>query len=201
MYEVLLQQLPKAQQSTVLEKLCLAPKTYAVLTIHRPENVDNPQNLRNIATALVQLKNLPVIFPVHPRTQKQLQKIKVYRKLQENQHIKLIEPVGYHEMLWLIQNAKVVLTDSGGVQKEAFWSRTPCITLRESTEWIETVNLKANFLTGADTKKILKAVNRVVEKEETLRKIFEKISNPFGDGKASQKILETILQYYGKRQG
>jgi UDP-N-acetylglucosamine 2-epimerase len=201
MYEVLLQQLPKAQQYTILERLCLAPKTYALLTMHRPENVDNAQKLRNIATAMVQLKNLLVIFPVHPRTRKQLQKIKVYRTLQENSHIKLIEPVGYHEMLQLTQNAKVVLTDSGGVQKEAFWLRTPCVTLRENTEWMETVQLKVNFLTGADTKKILKAVNRVVEKEETLRKIFGKLSNPFGDGQASQKILEAILQHCGKRQG
>jgi len=201
MYEVLLQQLPKAQQSTILKQLRLAPKTYALLTIHRPENVDNAQKLRSIVTAMVQLKNLPVIFPVHPRTQKQFQKLEVYRKLQENSHIKLIEPVGYHEMLRLIQNAKVVLTDSGGVQKEAFWLHTPCVTLRENTEWIETVQLKANFLTGADTKKILKAVNRVVEKEEALRKMFEKLSNPFGDGQASKKILEAILQYCEKRQG
>jgi UDP-N-acetylglucosamine 2-epimerase len=200
MYEVLLQQLPKAQRSTILEQLCLAPKTYALLTLHRPENVDNPQNLRNITNAMMQLKNLTVVFPVHPRTKKQLQKIKVYRKFQERSHIKLVEPLGYHEILWLIQNAKVVLTDSGGVQKEAFWLHTPCVTLRENTEWVETVHLKANYLTGADTKKILKAVDRVVEEEETLRKVFEKLPNPFGDGKASQKILEAVLQYHGKRQ-
>lgn len=200
MYEVLLQQLPKAQRSTILEQLCVVPKTYALLTVHRPENVDNPQNLRNITNAIMQLKNLTVVFPVHPRTKKQLQKIKVYSKPQEKSHIKLVEPLGYHEILRLIQNAKVVLTDSGGIQKEAFWLHTPCVTLRENTEWIETVHLKANQLTGADTKKILKAVDRVVEKEETLRKVFEKLPNPFGDGKASQKILEAVLQYHGKRQ-
>jgi UDP-N-acetylglucosamine 2-epimerase (non-hydrolysing) len=169
-----------------------------VLTMHRPENVDNPQNLRNITDAMMQLKNLTVVFPIHPRTRKQLQKIKVYKKLQES-HIKLVEPVGYHEMLCLIQNAKVVLTDSGGMQKEAFWLHTPCVTLRENTEWIETVNLKANQLTGADTKKILKVVDQVVEKEETLRKALEKLPNIFGDGQASQKILEAILQYHEKR--
>jgi UDP-N-acetylglucosamine 2-epimerase len=200
MYEVLLQQLPKAQRSTILEQLCLAPKTYALLTVHRPENVDNPQNLLNIADAILQLKNLTVVFPVHPRTKKQLQKLKVYRKFQEKAHIKLVEPLGYHEMLWLIQNAKVVLTDSGGIQKEAFWLHTPCVTLRENTEWVETIQLKANQLTGADTKKILKAVDQVAEKEETLRKVFEKLPNPFGDGKASQKILEVVLQYNGRRQ-
>jgi UDP-N-acetylglucosamine 2-epimerase len=200
MYDVLLQQLPKARRSTVLRKLCLDPKTYALLTLHRPENVDDAQKLRNIATAIIQLKNLPVIFPVHPRTQKQLKKIKVYRKLQEKPHIKLVEPLGYHDILRLIQNAKVVFTDSGGIQKEAFWLHTPCITLRENTEWIETVHLKANYLTGANPKKILKAVNQVAEKEETLRKELEKLPNPFGDGQASQKILDAVLQYSGKRQ-
>ena len=199
MYDVLLQQLPKAQQSTILEKLRLASKTYALLTIHRPENVDNPQNLRNIINAIMQLKNLTVIFPVHPRTKKQLQKINVYRQVQEKANIKLVEPLGYHETLCLIQNAKVVLTDSGGVQKEAFWLKTPCITLRENTEWIETVHLKANCLTGADTKKILKAVGRVIDQEETRRKAFEKLPNPFGDEKASQKIFEAIRQYGVKR--
>ena len=200
MYEVLLQQLPKAQRSTILEQLCLVPKTYALLTVHRPENVDNLQNLRNITNAIMQLKNLTVVFPVHPRTKKQLQKIKVYRKFQEKSNVKLVEPLGYHEILRLIQNAKVVLTDSGGIQKEAFWLHTPCVTLRENTEWVETVHLKANRLTGADTKKILKAVDRVVEKEETLRKVFEKLPNPFGDEKASQKILEAVRQYNVKRQ-
>ena len=199
MYEVLRQQLPKIQQSTILKKLCLNPKTYALLTIHRPENVDNTQNLRNIINAITQLKNLTVVFPVHPRTKKQLQKISAYRKVQEKSHIKLIDPLGYHEILCLIQNAKVVLTDSGGVQKEAFWLQTPCITLRENTEWIETLHLKANCLTGADTKKILKAVDQVVEREETLRKAFKKLPNPFGDENASQKILEALRQYNVER--
>lgn len=196
MYEVLLQQLPKAQRSTILEQLCLAPKTYALLTAHRPENVDNPQNLRNITNAVMQLNNFSVVFPVHPRTKKQLQKIKVYNKFQEKPNIKLVEPLGYLEMLQLIQNAKVVLTDSGGIQKEAFWMHTPCITLRENTEWIETVKLNANQLTGADTKKILKAVDHVVQKEAALRTIFKKLPNPFRDDKASQKILDEILKFH-----
>ena len=195
MYEVLLQQLPKAQQSTILQQLSLVPKTYALLTIHRPENVDNPQNLRNVTNAIMQLKNLMVVFPIHPRTQKQLQKLKVYRKLQEKSYIKLVKPLGYHEILQLIQNAKVVLTDSGGIQKEAFWLHTPCITLRENTEWVETVQLGTNYLTGANSKKILKAVSIIVEREERLKEIFEKSANPFGNGKASQKIVDAMLQY------
>jgi UDP-N-acetylglucosamine 2-epimerase len=194
MYDVLLQQLPKAKQSPILQKLRLTPKAYALLTVHRPENVDNPQKLRNIASAIIQLENLPIVFPVHPRTQKQLQKIKIYKKLQAASHIKLVEPLGYHDMLHLIQNAKVVLTDSGGIQKEAFWLHTPCVTLRENTEWIETVNLKANYLTGADPEKILKTVNLVAEKGEALRKKLETLPDVFGDGQASKKILDAVFQ-------
>jgi UDP-N-acetylglucosamine 2-epimerase (non-hydrolysing) len=199
MYDVLLQQLPKAQKNTILKQLSLVPKTYALLTIHRPENVDNLQNLRNITSAILQVKNLTVVFPIHPRTRKQLQEVKVYRELQEKSNIKLVEPLGYHETLQLIQNAKVVLTDSGGIQKEAFWLHTPCVTLRENTEWIETVRLKANYLAGPSAKKILKMVDRAIEKEESLSKL-EQLPNLFGDGKASQKILEATLQYHGKRK-
>jgi UDP-N-acetylglucosamine 2-epimerase (non-hydrolysing) len=199
MYEALLQQLSKAKRGTMLKELSIAPKTYALLTIHRQENVNNLQNLRNITNAIMKLKNLTVIFPIHPRTKKQLQKLKIYEEIQKNQHIKIVEPLGYNEVLQLIQNAKVVLTDSGGIQKEAFWLNTPCVTLRENTEWIETLHLKANCLTGADTKKILKAVDRVVETEETLRKAFKKLPNPFGDENASKKILEALRQYNVKR--
>lgn len=196
MYDVLLQQLPKAQKSHIIKRLGLAPKTYALVTIHRPENVDSPRNLRKIANSLVQLKNLSVVFPVHPRTKKQLEKINVYNKLREESHIKLIEPIGYHEILHLIKNAKVVLTDSGGIQKEAFWLHTLCVTLRENTEWIETIQHKANYLTGANTEKILKTVNKVIEKEETLRKDLVKLPKIFGDGLASKKILEAILRFH-----
>ena len=195
MYDMVLQQLPKVHKNLIIRELGLVSKTYALITIHRPENVDDPKNLRSITNSMMQLENLTFVFPVHPRTKKQLKKINVYSKLLKKSHIKVIEPLGYHEILKLIQNAKVVLTDSGGIQKEAFWLHTSCITLRENTEWIETVHLKANQLTGADTPKILEAVNRVVEKGETLRKEPKILPNLFGEGQASQKVLDTILQY------
>ena len=191
MYDVLLQQLPKAEKTTILKQLGLETKSYVLLTTHRPENVDNQQNLKNIIEAMITLKPLTIVFPTHPRTQKQLHKIKLHNKIQKQKHIKLTKPTGYHETIKLIKNAKLVLTDSGGIQKEAFWLKTPCITLRENTEWIETVELEANRLTGADTQKIVQATRDIIQNKMLKEKLKRRL-NPFGDGYASEKIIEKI---------
>jgi len=191
MYEVLLQQLPKAEKTAILEQLAVQPKVYALLTLHRQENVDNPENLEKIMAAIIKLK-IAVVFPVHPRTRKQLCNSNLYAKLAEQEHVKLIEPVGYLENINLIKNASFVMTDSGGVQKEAFWLKIPCITLRENTEWTETVQLGANYLVGSDTKRIVKAADSIIANAEKLGKKLETLPNPFGDGFASQKILDTL---------
>jgi UDP-N-acetylglucosamine 2-epimerase (non-hydrolysing) len=195
MYDVLLQQLPKAEKTTILKQLNLKPKTYALLTTHRPENVDTPKNLKDIIEAMTKLKPLTIVFPVHPRTQRQLRKFKLYYKIRKQKHIKLVKPTGYHETLKLIKNTTFILTDSGGMQKEAFWLKTPCITLREKTEWAETTQLKANYLTGTNPQKIVKTVNKILKNEKQIRKCLEELPNPFGDGNASQKILEAIKFY------
>jgi UDP-N-acetylglucosamine 2-epimerase (non-hydrolysing) len=192
MYEVLLNQLPKAEKTSVLQELNLEPKNYALLTTHRPENVDNPTKLKNIIDAMMSLKPLRIVFPAHPRTQKQIKRIGLHAKIQKQKHIKLVNPLGYQETLKLIKNATLVLTDSGGMQKEAFWLKTPCITLRENTEWIETVQLGANQLVEAKTKKIIKAAREILENEEQIKRQMETLPNPFGDGKASLKILKAI---------
>jgi len=195
MYDVLLQQLPKAEKTPILKQLNLKPKTYALLTTHRPENVDKPKNLKNIIEAVTKLKPLTIVFPAHPRTQKQLQKFRLYNTIKKQKHIKLIKPTGYHKTLKLIKNATLILTDSGGMQKEAFWLKTPCITLRETTEWTETVQLGANHLTGANKEKIIKATKEIIENKEQITKKLQNLPNPFGDGKASQKILEAIKSF------
>ncbi|MGB9683516.1 MAG: non-hydrolyzing UDP-N-acetylglucosamine 2-epimerase, partial [Candidatus Bathyarchaeales archaeon] len=195
MYDVLLQQLPKAEKTQILEQLGLTPKTYALLTTHRPENVDNPENLKNITEAILRLKQLTIIFPAHPRTQKQLQKTKLYKKLEKQDHIKIIKPIGYHETVKLIKNAALVLTDSGGMQKEAFWLKTPCITLRETTEWPETVELGANHLVGANKQKIIKTSSKILEKGKEITEKLQNTPNPFGDGEASPKILGVIKSF------
>ncbi|HEY4675067.1 MAG TPA: UDP-N-acetylglucosamine 2-epimerase (non-hydrolyzing) [Candidatus Bathyarchaeia archaeon] len=191
MYDALLQQLPRIEKNTITEKLDLKPKTYLLLTIHRPENVDNPENLKKILDAMIKLKNITIVFPAHPRTIKQMQSFKLYTKLRRQKHVKIVEPVGYIENLSLINKAKAILTDSGGMQKEAFWLRTPCITLRENTEWVETTRLKANQLVGSNTQKIIETAESIIRKEKT-SKMLKKLPNPFGDGKASQKIIDII---------
>jgi len=192
MYDVLLQQLPKAERTTILDQLDVKTKAYALLTLHRQENVDSLENLKKIIDAIAKLKKLVVIFPLHPRTQKQLRRFNLYTKLKEQRHVKLIEPVSYLENINLIKNATLVMTDSGGVQKEAFWIKTPCITLRENTEWVETVQLGANHLLGSNTERIVKTAKEIIDNEEELCKKLGALSNPFGDGRASQKILKII---------
>jgi UDP-N-acetylglucosamine 2-epimerase (non-hydrolysing) len=195
MYDALLRCLPKAEKSNILERLELTNRKYILLTLHRPDNVDNPENLINILKALEQIKDLSVVFPVHPRTEKRLQSIELRRKLSRLNHVKATKPVSYHDSLSLIKNAEVVVTDSGGIQKEAFWLHTPCITLRNNrnacAEWIETVELKANRYSETDTKKVLRALRETL-KDETIKERLRKLPNPFGDGHASEKIIRAI---------
>jgi UDP-N-acetylglucosamine 2-epimerase len=192
MYDVLLQHISAASKIGILEKLGLKSEEYAVLTLHRAENVDDPTILRRILKAITSLK-LTAVFPVHPRTRQHLKATSLLARIRENAHIKLVDPLGYHEMLQLTRHSGMVFTDSGGLQKEAFWLHTPCVTLRERTEWIETTRSNANFLAGSDPKKINKAVARIMETPEIKTKL-KKIRNPFGDGHASQRIVSEILK-------
>jgi len=143
-------------KSNILERLNIKPKEYYLATIHRAENTDNYERLKNILTAFSKMDEI-VVFPIHPRTRKTINYYGL-DDLLENDNVKVIDPVGYLDMLKLEKNAKAILTDSGGVQKEAFWLKVPCITLRDETEWIETVNLGWNRLVGSDVEKILEAV-------------------------------------------
>ncbi len=141
----------------ILSELRLASKEYLLLTIHRQENTDNPENLKSILAALETCRE-KIVFPVHPRTEKALEKNKI--NLGDYPHFVTIKPVGYLDMLALEKNAGKILTDSGGVQKEAFWFQVPCITLREETEWVETLANGWNVLVGADQEKIRDALGK-----------------------------------------
>ncbi len=192
MYDALLRHMSKSPESRVLERLCLLEgDEYAVLTIHRPENVDAHENLSNILEAIFQLRELAIVFPVHPRTMERLRTAAMVQRVKEAEHVRLVDPVGYHEMLQLVKNAKMVLTDSGGLQKEAFWLHTPCITLRERTEWIETISLKANTLVGNKTDKIVQAAKEYLASEKLKDKLV-KMPHLFGDGDAAKKILAAL---------
>ena len=191
MFDVFLKHMPIASKSNILKELDLDPQTYAVLTLHRAENVDNSLRLKSIVKAIIQLNNIYIVFPAHPRTMSRLSSQGLLRKLEEANHVKLLKPLSYHDMLKLMSEARLILTDSGGVQKEAFWLKVPCITLRENTEWIETVELGANFLVGYDTDQIVSMAKRLIYDNYAKEKI-KRLPNPYGDGNAAEKIVKFL---------
>lgn len=169
------------KRSRILERLRLQPKGYAIATVHRAENTDDAERLQSIFQALqaIAADGLPVVVPVHPRTRKQLSTLNLSLK-----HVQMIEPVSYLEMLLLEKSAKIILTDSGGVQKEAFFFRVPCVTLRDETEWIETVEAGWNVLAGCEPQ-------RIVEAARTARPGFDSAA-PYGDGRAAERIVQWL---------
>lgn len=177
MYDLLLQVQPQldARTEAVLSLLRKNPQAYVLVTVHRAANTDDPMRMREIAHALNTLE-IPVIFPVHPRTRASLE----HDAITWRAHVQLIEPVGYFDMLALERAAYRILTDSGGVQKEAFFLGVPCITLRDETEWTETVDAGWNVLVGTCPAAILAAVN--------LPTPGPLLHNPFGTGNAAMRI-------------
>ena len=184
MYDSILHNIKLAERnSDVLERMKLKPKCYALATMHRAENTDDPKRLTSIFQALDEIARcgLTVIMPLHPRTKQFLinSKFKI-----QNSKIDCIDPVSYLDMLMLEKNARVILTDSGGMQKEAYWLKVPCITLRDETEWIETVESKWNKVVGADTNQIIDTVSRI--------ELGSEHSNAYGNGRASEQIVHLI---------
>jgi len=180
MYDVFLQSRAKIKQSEILQKLNLTPKQYLLLTIHRAGTADDPKILKNILQA-INKSNIKTIFPVHPRTRKQFSSVTI----KQFSNIEFIEPVGYLDMLSLETNAQLILTDSGGVQKEAYWARVPCITLRDETEWVETVTSGWNVLVGSDSHKILYAIKNF--------RPNRKLVNYYGDGRSALNIIKKLF--------
>jgi UDP-GlcNAc3NAcA epimerase len=183
------------RRSTILKDLSLlTPRTsrlanYYLATLHRAENTDNPSRLKSILRALKEIgKDFPVVLPLHPRTKKMM---RVQRLIKEAKGIQLIDPVSYLDMLKLERHAKVILTDSGGVQKEAYWFKVPCITLRDETEWMETIRGGWNVLAGSRTKSIVEQV-----RHRAVRKPPPGGMGIFGDGKASEKIIQVLFDYF-----
>jgi UDP-N-acetylglucosamine 2-epimerase (non-hydrolysing) len=172
------------KKSKIIKKLGLKKRDYYVATVHRPSNTDNKKNLAAIIEAFRE-SGKTVVFPVHPRTKKYLQNYGLWESVSEN--IRFIDPLGYIDMLHLMSNAKKILTDSGGIQKEAYVMGVPCITLRENTEWIETLTGGWNVLVGADKGKILTAVVGDVQTNTD--------NTVFGKGDASEKIVRIILRH------
>ncbi len=179
MYDSLLHQLPLAEETDIIERLALLPGGYALATVHRAANTDNLDALGRILDALALLDE-PVVFPMHPRTRLAI----ASSDLETSSNVRVIDPVGYLEMLALQRNARLVLTDSGGVQKEAYLLGVPCVTLREETEWPETLAEGWNVLAGSDPSLIVAAALR-----------SKPTGTPplvFGDGHSAERMVRLL---------
>jgi len=183
------------EKTSILNDLSLFGKQYILCTIHRDNNTDIPERLNAIFSAMSQVskeKNMDIVLPLHPRTAKILQSkldSDLYSQLIENKAIHLIPPVSYLEMIALEKNATLILTDSGGVQKEAYFFKKPVVVARPETEWIEIIENNAGIVADANTKRIIEAVNYFLTSEKLL---FPKV---FGDGHAAEFICKTMLEF------
>ncbi len=186
------------KKSQIISKLSIPKnKPLIVMTAHRPSNVENQENLKEICLALIELSEFSIVFSVHPRTKKSLEESKLIKELEKAEHIILSEPLGYLDFLMLMQESELILTDSGGLQEEAITLGKPCVTLRTNTERPETVKLGVNYLVGANRNRITKTV-RMVYKSDEIKKKLKSIENPYGDGEASQRILDALIIHLEK---
>ena len=166
-----------------IDKLDIFPKEFFLVSLHRQENVDNSKRFKNIIQGLKKIKkeyNVPIIFPIHPRSKKMARKFKIDLK-----GINVIKPVNYLKFLYLQKNARLVLTDSGGVQEESCILKIPCVTLRDNTERPETLEVGSNLLAGSNPKNILLCTKKMLGRKRNWR-------NPFGDGKSASRIVKII---------
>jgi UDP-GlcNAc3NAcA epimerase len=187
MYDAALHYGERAEkQSHALKRLGLAPRGYILSTVHRAENTDDPSRLRSIFTAFCELaQEIPIVLPLHPRTRNVLAR-EGFTDLYPG--LKMIDPVGYLDMVMLEKNARVIATDSGGVQKEAFFYRVPCVTLRDETEWVELVELGWNRLAPVqDTPALLSTMRAALNAGPG------KEASPYGDGHSSERIRDVLL--------
>lgn len=170
--------------SSEIKKIAEELDNFYVATIHRAENTDSKNNLKNIIQGLEEIsKNIPVILPIHPRTKEKLNSYNIVPS-----KVKLIDPVSYFDMIYLLEKCLAVLTDSGGLQKEAYFSEKPCITLREETEWVELIDIGANVLVGTNKDKIIKESENINKSQLKIK------SGLYGNGRASKEIIDLIIK-------
>ena len=178
------------QSSDVVARLNLKPGEFHLATVHRAENTDHPERLAGIVTALTRLER-NVILPLHPRARKALGGVAALA----GGKVRVIDPVPYLDMIELEKNARIILTDSGGVQKEAFWFNRPCVTLRDETEWVELVEAGCNRIVGASADAIIEAVRAFESDGAKLPE--DRPRDLYGDGHAGGKIADRILAAAG----
>jgi len=189
MLDITLHYAEKATSQFSLSQWGLEEGRYILCTIHRAENTDDINRLRSILAALKEISNeVKIVLPLHPRTKQLIHKQQMQAMLDG---FMVLDPLPYLPMLRLQRSAKAILTDSGGMQKEAFFHQVPCITLRDESEWLETVALGWNRIAGADSNVILELYRKLQPGKQVTA-----AENPYGDGKAAQKILEILKQEY-----
>jgi UDP-GlcNAc3NAcA epimerase len=174
----------KINNSLILDKLKLEPKNYYLFTLHRSENT-NFKCLKSIIEIFNKIPESKIVFPIHPRTAKILDENNLFKELQKCKNVILTDPVGYLDFIKLIKYSNKVITDSGGTQKEAYLLNTPCITIRNNTEWIETINEGWNILTGIDIEKTTNAIKNWFPQTTTQNPIF-------GNGRTSNIIIDHL---------
>ena len=184
MFDVLREAEPRlaARAGSLLARLGVTPGDYVLVTVHRAANTDDPGRLRDLVQAVGSVE-APVVFPAHPRTREAMRR----HGIEPDRHVRLLEPVGYLDMLALERSAARIVTDSGGVQKEAFLLGVPCVTVREETEWPETVDAGWNTLVGASPRALVQALARP-------RPPLPR-SSPFGRGDAARRIAESLAAW------
>jgi UDP-N-acetylglucosamine 2-epimerase (non-hydrolysing) len=185
MIDALVENLPKARQSPVVKKLGLNGGGFVYVTLHRPSNVDSETDLSTIMAHLNRLaRQWHVVFPMHPRTKKMCAQFGI--SLNHDEGLKILEPIGYHDSLYLTENARLVLTDSGGLQEESTYFRTPCLTLRPNTERPITITLGSNKLTNSE--RLSADIDEVLKREPRFGKI-----PPLWDGRTAERIISNLV--------
>ncbi len=178
--------LEKAEQSAIMQQLGIRDGEFVLVTLHRPSNVDEPEPFQRIFSALAEIqKHLPVIFPIHPRTRKNIAGFGLENDVKNLKNLHLTEPLGYLDFIKLQRHCKFVLTDSGGLQEESTWMGIPCLTVRENTERPVTVTLGTNEIVGTDSAKIIDAANRILSGNWKKGEI-----PPLWDGHAAERIVK-----------
>lgn len=180
--------------SKMVKVLGLVGESFAVVTLHRPANVDNAEALSPIITGLLQLEEIKLVLPLHPRTEWFLKQSGLLNQLQSAPHIILTKPLGYLDFLRLMIGSQIIITDSGGLQEEALTLGKPCVTLRTNTERPESVLVGANFLVGRSTELIVNRVRQVLT-DPSIQERISNLSNPFGDGSASKRSVDAIVEF------
>ncbi|HHJ19619.1 MAG TPA: UDP-N-acetyl glucosamine 2-epimerase, partial [Gammaproteobacteria bacterium] len=196
MIDTLLKHREMAAELDLMDRYQLTAGAYAMLTLHRPSNVDEPEVLERVLQTLQKIsRSLPIVFPIHPRTRKMVDSFGFshYLDSSDDGQFILTEPLGYLEFLHLNMNAKMVLTDSGGLQEETTVLGVPCITMRENTERPITCEIGTNVIVGNSADKILQAANDVLEQNSRPGQVPE-----YWDGRAAERIVSILIDEAGK---